>query len=116
MKDYFKYDEINEYFLDFVCDELFLALTDSDFRDELHFNAFNSDYYIIGTYRAEQWLGDKAFDVIQIIKEFEQFNFGEVTTDFSDPEKVVNMYAYIVGEHVVAEWLDDNPIKEDVKG
>ena len=47
-----------------------------------------------------EWL----FDIIDAIKTYEQDNFGEVTTDLSDPEKLVNMYAYIVGEEVVNEW------------
>jgi hypothetical protein len=49
-------------------------------------------------------MGDKVFDIIDAIKTYEQDNFGEVTTDLSDPEKLVNMYAYIVGEEVVNEW------------
>ena len=75
------------------------------FNEEFN-EAFNQDYYIIGTYRAEQWLGDRAFQIIEIIKEYEQSNFGEVFTDFSSPEAVVNMYTYIVGEMVVYEWYD----------
>ena len=38
-----------------------------------------------------------------MIKEYEQNNFGEVSTDFSDPEKVANMFAYIVGEEILFE-------------
>ena len=49
-----------------------------------------------------------AFDVIGIIRDYEKDNFGELSTDISDPEKVVNMYAYIVGEQVVYEWKNAN--------
>ena len=66
---------------------------------------FNEDYYIIGTYQATQWLGDRAFEVIGIIKDYEQANFGKVCTDLSSPEAVVNMYAFIVGELVVSNWF-----------
>ena len=38
------------------------------------------------------------------IKDYEQSNFGQVTTDFSDPEKVVNMYVYIIGEDIVNDF------------
>ena len=48
------------------------------------------------------------FNVIDHIKEYEQSNFGEVSTDFSEPEHVVNMYAYIIGEIVVQEWKAKN--------
>ena len=70
---------------------------------DLHNEIFNTDYYIIGTYEAKKWLGDQAFDVIGIIKEYEEDNFGEVTTELDNPEKVVNMYVYIVGEDLINE-------------
>ena len=76
---------------------------------ELHHELFNTDYFIIGTYRAKQWLGDQAFEAIAIIKEYEQQNFGEVSTDLSDPEKVANMLAYVLGE----ELLTDSPTLMD---
>ncbi len=69
---------------------------------ELHHHLYNLDYFIIGTYKAEQFLqGLGVFGVINDIKEYEQNNFGEVNTDFSDAEKVANMYAYIKGEEVL---------------
>lgn len=112
MKDYFKYNEVKKYFNDFVAENS-EALKDSNFRDDLHYHAFNTDYYIIGTYQAEQWLGAEAFNVIGIIKEYEESNFGELYTDLSDPEKVVNMYAYIVGEKIVYDWLQANPLEQE---
>ena len=45
------------------------------------------------------------FEVIEVIKEYEQSNFGEVSTDLSDPEKIVNMYTYIVGEEIVGAFV-----------
>ncbi len=78
----------------------------NDNIDDLHHYAFNEDYYIIGTYQAKQWLGDHVFDVIETIKEYEQDNFGQVSTDLSCPEKIVNMYAYIVGEQIVYDYIN----------
>ena len=75
---------------------------DNDVSD-LHHYLLNEDYFIIGTYKAKQWLGSEVFDVIETIREYEQSNFGQVTTDFSDPEKVANMYAYILGEEILSE-------------
>tara|TARA_A100001391_G_scaffold202637_1_gene192770 strand:+ start:541 stop:924 length:384 start_codon:yes stop_codon:yes gene_type:complete len=75
---------------------------DNDVSD-LHHYLLNEDYFIIGTYKAKQWLGSVVFDVIETIREYEQSNFGQVTTDFSDPEKVANMYAYILGEEILSE-------------
>ena len=68
---------------------------------EIHYDLFNTDYYIIGYYKAEKWLSNNVFKVIEEIKEYEQNNFGKVTTDFSSSESVVNMYVYILGEHII---------------
>ena len=72
---------------------------------EIHQKLFNEGYYIIGRYKAIQWLGSDAFECIAAIKDYEAFHFGSVHTDLSDPEKVVNMYAYIIGEEVLQELL-----------
>ena len=77
---------------------------------ELHNELCNTDYFIIGRAKAISFLGDKAFQAMHIIKEYEQSNFGEMTTDISEPEKVVNMLAYIIGEQVLSysDHLSDN--------
>lgn len=102
----YKYEEIKEHFEDFIKDQ------DKDWIkenfDDLHHHAFNNDYYIIGRYQAKKWLGDEVFEIINIIKDYENDNFGEVNTDFSDAEKVVNMYTYIIGEDVVNNWKSFN--------
>jgi hypothetical protein len=74
---------------------------------DLHHEIFNTDYYIIGRYQASQWLGSDVFSAINEIKEYEQNNFGEVMTDFSEPEKVANMLAYIFGEEVLWDVVGD---------
>jgi hypothetical protein len=99
----YKKDEIVGYFQDCLSDYDKEWIEDN--LDDLHHQIFNTDYFIIGTYQAKQWLGDMAFDVIDFIKEYEQSNFGEVFTDLSSPEKVVNMYAYILGEEIVADYI-----------
>tara|TARA_S200002703_G_scaffold118530_1_gene104183 strand:- start:275 stop:613 length:339 start_codon:yes stop_codon:yes gene_type:complete len=105
----YKYEEIKEHFNNYLDENLnYHKDNNPHWREDLHHYAFNEDYYIIGRYQAKQWLGDMAFDVINIIKDYEQDNFGQVTTDFSEPENVVNMYAYIVGEQIVHGWLDEN--------
>ena len=72
---------------------------------DLHHELFNTDYFIIGYYHAEEWLKKNVgiFAAINEIKEYEQSNFGQVTTDLSSSEKVVNMYAYIKGEEILAD-------------
>ena len=110
MTQQYKYDEIKAHFDDYISD-----LTDKEIReniDDLHHDIFNNDYYIIGTYEAKKWLGDEVFNIIEIIKEYEQFNFGEINTDFSEPEKIVNMYVYIIGEEIVQDYRDQLDSKE----
>ena len=104
--DYYKYEEIESHFEDYISEQDSEWVKDN--IEDIHHYAFNEDYYIIGTFNAKQWLGNMAFDVIGIIRDYEKDNFGELSTDISDPEKVVNMYAYIVGEQVVYEWKNAN--------
>ena len=100
----YKKTEIEEYFQDWIEDQ------DKDWilenKEDLHHHCFNTDYYIIGTYEAKQWLGDEVFNVIEHIRDYEDMHFGEVTTDFSNPEKVVNMYVYIIGEDIVRDYIN----------
>jgi len=75
--------------------------------NELHNMIFNTDYFLIGYYQCEQWLKDKAFECIGIVQDYEKDQFGEVSTDLSNSENVVNMYAYIVGEELLYSMEDD---------
>jgi len=104
-EEFFKYDEIKSYFIDYV-DEQLDCNPDwvNENLEDIHYHCFNTDYYITGRYQAKEWLGDNAFDAIGIIRDYELDMFGEQYTDLSEPEKVVNMYAYIVGEHIVEDW------------
>jgi hypothetical protein len=102
--NYYKEQEIKDHFYDYIEEQDKDWIVDN--KDDLHHHCFNTDYYIIGTYQAEQWLGSNVFEVIEIIKEYENDHFGEVSTDFSDPEKVVNMYVYIVGETIVYDYVN----------
>ena len=103
----YKKEEIKEYFKDtlndFDKDEIEILVKDG----ELHHEIFNTDYYIIGTHKAIQWLSDKAFEVIQFIKTYEEDNFGVCNTNLADPEKVVNMYVYILGEEITYDYIEE---------
>ena len=71
---------------------------------DLHHFLLNEDYFIIGYYQAEQWLkkdNGSIFEAIETIREYEQSNFGQVTTDLSSSENVANMLAYILGEEIL---------------
>jgi len=106
IENYYKYDDIKDYFNDSLVD-FDKETLDKLIRDnELHHEIFNTDYYIIGRYQAEKWLSDKVFEVINIIQGYENLHFGEITTDLSDAEKVVNMYVYIVGEEITNNYIN----------
>ena len=101
----YKKQEIKEHFEDWIKDQDLDWINQN--VDDLHHHAFNNDYYIIGTYKATQWLGEEVFNIIQFIKDYEQDHFGEVNTNFADPEKVVNMYTYIISEEIVQKYVED---------
>ena len=100
----YKLAELTEHFTDFISEQGSEWVRDN--WDDLHHHAFNADYYIIGRHHATKWLGEEVFNVIQFVKDYELDNFGEVFTDFSEPEQGVNMYAYILGEQIVYDWQD----------
>ena len=77
----------------------------SIYVSDLHNEIFNTDYFIIGYYESEKWLNDYigVFFAINIIKEYEEKNFGTIMTDLTSSEKVANMYAYIQGEEMLNE-------------
>ena len=75
-----------------------------DYLSDLHNELYNSDYEYIYYSDAEKDLAEYGvFDAIEKVKEYEQFNFGEVNTDFSNPCDVANMLFYIIGEKIIYE-------------
>ena len=83
------------------------VLTDENV-DDWHHHAFNEDYYIIGYYKAEQWLKKhdiSPFEAIADVIEWEKNVFGETQLKAEDinAEKIVNLYVYIKGEEVFSE-------------
>ena len=94
-----QYETVKEY----ITDRLGDGIGETQHASDLHHYLLNEDYFIIGRYEATQFLDGEAFNAIEKIKTYEQDNFGEVGTDLSEPEKVVNMFAYIVGEEILRE-------------
>lgn len=77
------------------------------YYSDLHHEIFNTSYYIIGTWKAKKVLGEYGiWDAIAKVQNYEKENFGKVYTDLSDPEKLVNMLFYIIGEEVLFEMMD----------
>ena len=106
-----KYEEIKDYFENFVSEfdsETYAesSLHLSEFQHDMHNYAFNTDDYIIGRHKAKEWCGSDAWEIIQTVVDYEKDNFGEVSTPIDEPERVVNMYTYIVGEQVVYDYFN----------
>ena len=93
-------EDVKEYILDQLEDEL-KYIDDDEVMDcdgaDLPDRFLNENYFIIGTWKAKQWLGAETFEAIETIQDYEQHNFGETFTDVSDPEKVANMLSYVLG-------------------
>lgn len=84
---------------------------------ELHHKCFNEDYFIIGCYQASEFIKKHfydAFEAIEIVREYEQDNFGEFTTDVN-PESICNMLAYIIGEEIIYSLDEDETIKNIIE-
>lgn len=100
----YKLEEIREHFSDFLeaeTDEWIAANI-----DDLHYQVFFSRPYLIGRRQATEWLGDETFNVLRFIDDYERYNLGERVTDLTDPECVVTAYANMLGEEVVADWVE----------
>ena len=82
---------------------------DGDYS-EAHHELFNTDYYIIGTYKAIEWFGsaENVLKAIEIVSWYEDENYGEVLTDLHDPERLANSLAYILGEQVIVDVIDEH--------
>tara|TARA_R100000315_G_scaffold56199_1_gene30472 strand:+ start:120 stop:512 length:393 start_codon:yes stop_codon:yes gene_type:complete len=92
--------DVKEYIIQQLNDDVGLDQHISD----LHHYLLNEDYFIIGSWRAEQWLkkdDSSVFEAIKTIREYEESNFGQVSTDLSSSENVANMLAYILGEQIL---------------
>ena len=76
---------------------------DMEEGSEMPNHLLNNNYFIIGTYKAKQWLGTYVLNAIEKISTYEKDNFGEVYTDLTDPEKIANMLSYILGEELLSE-------------
>jgi len=107
---YYNQEEIQTYINNYLEDNKEYIKENLDHNsdiNELHNMIFNTDYFLIGYYQCEQWLKDRTFECIEIIQEYEKEHFGEVLTDLSSSENVVNMYTYIVGEELLYSMEDD---------
>ena len=75
---------------------------------DLHDHVFNTDFYVVGVYEAKKILEEFGiFEAIGRVQTYEKNNFRETYTDLSDPEQLINMLWYIIGEEVLFEIMHD---------
>lgn len=97
-------NELREYLNDFISENNDVKWAHPD--NDLHFHAFNEDYYIVGYYQAEKWLKDhglSTFEAIRICNDFEMEHFGEIQNSFDNAEKLVNHLVYWYGLEICNE-------------
>ena len=89
----------------------------SGYYCDLHNEVFNTDYYIIGTYAAKEALREyDVFEAIELVQTYEKEQFGEVYTDCSNPEKLINMVYYIIGDEVIGKMYEIEAFEENWNG
>lgn len=82
----------------------------SGYYCDLQDKVFNVGYYVIGSYQAKEVLREyDVFDAINLVQEYEKDCFGTILTNLGDPEKIINMVYYIIGEEVINEMYQSIP-------
>ena len=96
--------------------------------EDLFNSMFNSDYYITGMYEASQALetfkNDEKLDgyetnlngvlgAVELVKQYESDQFGEVFTQLDNPEKLATTVEYIRGKNCFNEALNRANIEID---
>lgn len=108
---YYKQKEILEYTLlkinELLEHDIFLENI-KDHHYDFFYESNAGDYYKMGIDKSKEWLGNYVFDVIEVIKDFEQPRYGKVRTDLTNPEEVVGSYVYIVGEYILQNMTYNN--------
>lgn len=106
---------INEELLQYVKDN---ASNYDCLEEDLHHELFNSDYYLIGYYKCEQWLKKhsvSAFGGIAFVQDYERENFGDDALKIYDnAEKLVNMIVYILSESIVPQYLENQKKLDEI--
>lgn len=70
---------------------------------ELHHETCNKVLMFNSTKDAENFLGSDTLEAMKKVKDYEEWEFGECTTDLFDAKKVANMLAYILGQEILNE-------------
>lgn len=73
--------------------------------DDLHCEVFNSQDFISDRNEAIEFLGNKTFDILDFVHNWNDVN-GLPEGKYKDPIELLNWYAYIIGEEVVEDYFE----------
>ena len=77
-----------------------------DYKDvygcDLAYEMYNNDYYIIGTYKAKEFLKEYFDDMTECLEQYQE-EFGETYPDITNPEKVATLLTLFVAQDVLCE-------------
>ena len=69
---------------------------------DLAYEMYNNDYYIIGTYKAKQFLKEYFDDMTECLEQYQE-EFGETYPDITNPEELATLLALSVAQDVLCE-------------
>ncbi|MCP4485388.1 MAG: hypothetical protein GY823_12640, partial [Flavobacteriaceae bacterium] len=75
--------------------------------DDLHFHAFNKNYYVALHDQAEQWLKKHdltAWQAINTVQKFNGYIKGNIQDLTINPRSIVNLYIYIKGIQIIHKY------------
>ena len=93
-----------------LAEELYFYIKDNDIVDTYLFDLvydFDSNYYIIGTYKAKQWLQKYFFDIEEALEYNEQHYDKDYSYLIREPELMVNVVAIAVIEEIFIDMIND---------
>ena len=93
-----------------LAEELYFYIKDNDITDTYLFDLvydFDSNYYIIGTYKAKQWLQKYFFDIEEALEYNEQHYDKDYSYLIREPELMVNVVAIAVIEEIFIDMAND---------
>ena len=67
---------------------------------------YNNDYYIIGTYRAKEWLKKYFDDMLEVIEYWEEETGEQYGQMITDVEKLATLVAYTVADTILNEVFE----------
>lgn len=81
--------------------------------EDLHQAVFNTDYYVIGEYKARKCIEEVGvFDVLEYVQDWYDVNFGE-PFKYENGEQLANIYSYIVSDEYIRNFDDVESLLED---